>query len=260
MHKAMTLIAVGLLLALAGCAGLRVDSKADAQGRAAFQALQRGDWRALDPLLSPVIAHDPQLRPRLEEVRRIVPLQAPTEVRVMNWQSSGLWGAADAHTTSITYLYIFAARSLMVNVVFDRRGGGASVAGLHVAPVAPALIAAHRFDAPGKSLRQYGFLALCVLTGLLMVAAAALALLTPKLEVRWLWALVAFAAVGTVWMNWTTGAVGAELATNLIGLGADRSLPPITPWILRTSVPVGAIVVLVRVWMVRRAAAGPPRT
>jgi hypothetical protein len=254
------LTALVLSLVLAACSSLRVDPTADAQGRAVFQALQRGDWPALQPQLSPVIAGDPQLRSRLEQVRRIVPLTAPTEIRVMNWRRSGLWGAGEAHTTSVTYLYTFAERSLMVNLVFDRRGGGASVAGLHVAPVDPAVLAANRFDAPGKSWRQYGFLGLGLLSACLMITAAVLAMRTPSVEARWLWTLLAFAGVGTIWMNWTTGVVGAELAANFVGLGATRSLPPITPWILKMTVPVGAIIVLARVWMVRRRGVGAPTT
>jgi hypothetical protein len=254
MNKTMiAMLGVLLAVALAGCSSLRVDPKVDQQGRAAFQALQRGDWRALQPLLSPVIARDAQLQPRLEQVRRIVPMEAPRNVRVINWRRSGLWGAADAHTTSITYLYTFPQRTLMVNLVFDRRGGGASVAGLHVARVDPALLAANRFDAPGKSLQQYGFLGVCALSGLLMIGAAVWALRTPQLEARWLWALLAFVGLGTVWMNWTTGGTGADLmAINVVGLGATRSLAPITPWIVKLSLPVGAVVVLARIWGVRR--------
>jgi hypothetical protein len=255
------LAAAFVAIVLTGCAGLRVDAQADKQGRAAFNALQRGDWRALEPQLSPVIAGDPQLQARLEQVRRIVPLTAPVDVRVAHWQRSRLWGADSAHATSITYLYTFAERSLMVNVVFDRREGGSSIAGLHVAPVAPELLAANRFGAPGKSLKHFGFLALCVASGLLMVAVAVSAVRTPALEARWLWALLAFAGIGTVWMNWTTGATGADLASaQLIGLGATQSLPPLTPWIVRMTVPVGAVVVLVRVWMLRRRSPTSPTT
>jgi hypothetical protein len=249
-------------LALAACS-LRVDPAADQQGRAVFAAVRRGDWRAVEPQLSPMLAGDPQRRARLEQIRAFVPVEAPTAVKVVNWQRTGRWTAAQGRsaTTSVTYLYAYPHRQLMVNIVFDRSRGAPTIAGIHVLPVDPRAAAANRFAAPGKSAAQYGFLLACVLSPLLMLAAAVAAAITRQLPVRWLWALLAFVGVGTLWMNWTTGALNVvPVAVNLLGAGVTQSLPPLTPWILRMTLPVGAVIVLARVWFARRRTTGQERT
>ncbi|RAK61220.1 hypothetical protein DJ021_16125 [Phenylobacterium hankyongense] len=261
--KLAALGAVVLALVLTACSALRVDTAADQQARAVFAAVQRGDWRAVEPQLSPMVAHDPQLRSRLEQVRAFVPVDAPTAVKVINWQRSAGWTLAQgrAATTSITYLYAYPHRSLVVNIVFDRSRDAPTIAGIHVVPSDPKVLAANRFDAPGKSAAQYGFLMACALSPLLMLAAAVAAATTRQLPVRWLWAVLAFVGVGTLWMNWTTGVLNVvPLAVNLVGAGVTQSLPPLSPWIVRMTLPVGAVVVLARVWFARRRATAQERT
>lgn len=254
---ALRVVAVALAAALvAACAALPPDKASDAQARSAFAALQRGDWRALDPQLSPALARDPQLHDKLERVRDAVPMDAPARVTLIKTQRNDILGRG-AKTSSLTYAYSFGTRLFVVNVVFDRSGGASTIAGLHILPVDPRLAAANRFDAPGKSAAQYAFLAACILSPLLMLVAAVAVVRTRDLEVRWIWLVLVLAGVGTLWMNWTTGAVTANwLAVNLAGAGATRALPPLTPWMLQMTLPLGAVVALVRIAILRRGRGG----
>lgn len=248
---------MALALALAGCSGLHRDPAADQQARAAVAALRRGDWRALDPQLSPALARDPQLHAKLEAVRAAAPGGTPTAVRLLQAQRNAVFGGDGGKTSSLTYLYSFPHQALVVNVVFDRSGPAPTIAGIHLLPVDPQQAARNRFFAPGKAPAQWLMLAAAVLSPLLMVAAAVIALRTRALEARWLWAILAFAGVGAVWMNWTTGETGVRwLAVNLVGVSVTRALPPLTPWVLHVTLPLGALAVLARVWAVRRG--GPP--
>ena len=138
MHRIITSFSMALLLCLAACGDASVDPQADELGRTAFRALQRGDWRVLQPLLSPAAAQDPETQARLEAMRRDVPLQAPTSVEVVEWRPSGPAGAA-APGASISYRYDFSARSVIVKVRFARDGGRLSVAGMEIAPAPAAL-------------------------------------------------------------------------------------------------------------------------
>jgi hypothetical protein len=249
-------VAATLALGLAACAWPPRDAVSDAQARGAILALQRGDWRALDPQLSPIIARDPQLHQKLEQVRAYLPVEAPRAMKLVQSQRNAVFGTDAGKTSSQTYLASYPSRTVLVNVVFDRRGPAPTIIGLHVVPVDERLAEANRFGAPGKSARQYGFLAACLLSPLLMILAAIAAIRTPALEMRWLWAIIAFAGLGTVMMDWTSGAVQVNwFAVNLIGASVTRALPPLTPWILRMTLPLGAVVTLARVWSLRRRAA-----
>jgi hypothetical protein len=141
MHRIITGFSMALLLALAACGDAPVDPQADELGRTAFRALQRGDWRVLQPLLSPAAAQDPETPARMEALRRDLPLQAPTAVEVVEWRPSGPAGAAAGQGASISYRYDFAARSVIVKVSLARDGGRLSVADIEVAP-APVAIGA----------------------------------------------------------------------------------------------------------------------
>lgn len=144
MHKIITCFAMALLLTLTACARGSIDPQADELGRTAFRALQRGDWRVLQPLLSPVAAQDPGTQARLEALRRDLPLQAPTAVEVVEWRPSGPAGAAAGRGASISYRYDFAARSVIVKVSLARDGGRLSVADIEVTPAPVDLSASPR--------------------------------------------------------------------------------------------------------------------
>ena len=65
------------------------------------------------------------------------------------------------------------------------------------------------------------------------------------------WFALCFVGIGSAYMNWTSGAAGFNAAQlSLINFGFTRATD-ISPWIIRFSAPVGALVVLVRLLLHR---------
>jgi hypothetical protein len=123
------------------------------------------------------------------------------------------------------------------------------VSGLHMQAVTAAEIAANRFTGPGKSATQYLFLALTILSPLLMVAALVKVLHTSDLRRKWMWGVLAFAGLMSFKMNWATGQVFTDLiSVQLIGAGAFKGVGSLAPWVLTATLPIGALLILTGVW------------
>ncbi|HEY2345365.1 MAG TPA: hypothetical protein VGH80_05700 [Xanthomonadaceae bacterium] len=97
----------------------------------------------------------------------------------------------------------------------------------------------------GKSLVQYLVLT-CAILAVLLTFYALLACVRTKLSGRkWPWILFILVGFGQVAVDWTTGAGNIQvLWIQLFSAGAVAQLHG--PWIISASVPVGAIVFLLR--------------
>lgn len=277
MRLAAVLSGVGLLLA--ACAPSWVEPDADRAGRTFVDAVQRADWPAMDKALGPQLMSDPDHAAKLERMRGQFPADPPWSIKLLKSSRSSSWGRPkDApERSTLQYLYGFANRTLVIDLSLDQAGQKTvidkhalaagqdpkkivklyQVADLQVRTADPQSVAANSFFGPRKRALQWGFLAATFAVPLVMLAAAVAAARAKGLNWRLAWMALALVGVGSVWMNWATGAVGQNWeAANLLGFGIVRGPSPLDPWILRFASPVGALAVVVRLVILARGRRG----
>lgn len=238
------------LLFLAGCARPPLDPRADRAARDFYAAVQAGDWGRVDASLSPAMARAANRRAAFEQVRGALPRGPVREVRAVGWSRPD-----GADHVSAVHLYRFSDADVVVNTALAPSGPGGSlqVASFLANRLPRGVVEANRFSLSGKSPQHYGFLATAFLSPLVMVAVAAMAAMTRGLRFKIAWMALALVGVGSAWFNWTTGDGGFTAAQiSLVNMGFGRATD-ISPWIIRFSMPVGALLVLARLLLM------PPR-
>lgn len=261
---------LGLALILAGCERLQAEPDADRLGRRFVDAVQRDDWPAIDPILGQAFMADPEHAPKIVKVRDLFPAEPPWRIKLVESERTRpplIGSARGPELTTLHYLYGFSGRTVAVDVTLELAGEkrvydrgqkltGKSpfrsvklyrVVSITGEPVTEAAVRAHRFLAPGKGLIHLAFLLGLVGSPVVMVLTAVAAARSQGLKGKWWWVLGAFVGLGTVWINWTTGAVGFQIAAiNLFGVAATKGQSPLAPWIFHFAPPVGALIVLMR--------------
>ncbi|MET0274310.1 MAG: hypothetical protein ABW360_15085 [Phenylobacterium sp.] len=232
-----------LILGMLAACAKPVDPAADRTARAFFTAVQAGDRTGIDAQLAPETAANPARFAAFDQIRLATPAGPQREARAV--------GGEAGKTPSTLHLYRYEGGDMVVRTNLKAVPGGFRVLSAAVSRPPPGAIDANDFGLSGKTPRQYGFLATAVISPLVMIGVALMALFTPGLRFRAVWALLALVGVGAATLNWTTG-VGAfdPAQVSFINVGFTRA-SDISPWILRFSPPVGAIIVLVRLMFVR---------
>lgn len=232
------------VLVLAACAKAPLETEADRAARGFFEAVRTSDVRAVDALLSPA-ASAPDRAQRFEQARRAIPGGPVSETRAVGWVRTEVAGRKRLGTV---HLYRYPGADLAVSTVLERTppGNGYKVVGFYLSRLPPGAVEANRFTLAGKSLRQLSFLLSAFASPLIMLGVAVLVILAPGLKLKPLWFALCFVGVGLAYMNWTNGQGGFSPAQiSLINFGFTRATD-ISPWIVRFSAPVGALLVLAR--------------
>jgi hypothetical protein len=240
----LLILLLGLLF---GCTK-PVDPAADRTARAFFTAVQAQDHAGMDAQLAPEAAGNPRRFLAFDQVRLATPPGALKEARAVGWE---VVKTPTGPRTSALHLYRYPTGDLVVRTILKPASGGFQVLTVIVGRPPTGAIEANRFTLAGKTASQYGFLVTAILSPLVMIGVALLALFTPALRLRAVWALLALVGVGVATMDWTTGQGTFHPAqVSFINVGLSRATD-ISPWILRFSPPVGAILVMIRLYFVR---------
>jgi hypothetical protein len=248
-------IAAACALVLAACGRAPLETEADQTARSFFTALSRADWPGVDATLAPSALAAANRHLQFEGARRAIPGGAPTEAKGVGW---GRTETAGRKRLTALHLYRYPGADLVVTTSLERipPSNGYRVVGLVLNRLPPDALEANRFTLD-KPARQLVFLASAVASPLIMIGVALLVIVTPGLKLKPLWFLLCFLGVGVAYMNWTTGQGGfAPTQLAVINLGFTRATD-ISPWIVRFSAPVGAILVGLGLmaWRARKTAA-----
>lgn len=244
---------------LSACAP-KPDPAIDAVARQTYDDLRLGRFDALQARLTPEAAS--LVTPaQLRQIQAYLPPGAPTERRAINWSTTIATSAPQ--TAQAAYELGYPDHGVLLTLNLQRTGSQAPwrVHGFNVLKADRAQLRHSVSLSPiGKPPGQGAFLVATILSPLLMLTALVAVLRTPNLKRKWLWAIAAFAGIGSLTMNWTTGQVGMQLASiQLIGAGVMRSgFMGFYPWVLKMTLPVGAVAALWRVWSLRRARRSEP--
>ena len=148
-------------------------------------------------------------------------------------------------TRSLTFEYAFPGKWLLLNVVTLERAGAVTIVGLHVQDERAALSEQNKFALGGKTPLQYAVLFLTAAFPLLTLYALIVCIGAKLARRKWLWVIFILLGVGKLAINWSTGQWGiSPLAVQLFSASAAAEYSG--PWILAISVPLGAIVFLLR--------------
>lgn len=235
-------------LTLVACDMVKADPEADAAARLAYDQLAEGDYAALEAKLAPTL-REPGIRDKLEQARKFVPAGEPKSGRTLQWQMNVVTGAP--RTYFLRHVYDYGGKRTIVSTTLQRDSADKEwlLAGLYVLQPDAAAVRANAFTLAGKPPIQLAFLAATALSPLLMLIAFFVVLSRKRLKWKPLWCILAFLGLFSFNMNWTTGAITATwLAVRLIGAGVTTTPSGVDPWILTVTIPLGAVLILAKVW------------
>ena len=240
---------VVLAVVVAGCDLQRLMSEVEPEEESAFakavlEDLRTQDFDSIEAVFDPSqISAD--FRSQLAYVSGLFPegepLGAPDTVGVQ-WHRFG-----DQAQYILRYEYEFPDAWVVGTVMLKRDASGVTVTGLFLDPREVSMGELHAFSFEGKGLGQVLFLALVVAVPLFILYALVRVFRTPGLGKRkYLWAAFVLVGLVQVTLNWTTGDININpLSFQLLGAGF-MSNGPYAPWVFAVSLPVGAILFLIK--------------
>jgi hypothetical protein len=258
--KAFLLIALAAF-ALVGCVDQKdwlqksVPKDDDAFARRFLDSLRQARYEEVDSMLEPNVAEQAGAS-GIAQLHQVLDHGEPLSFETIGWNALYLrpFDQSKPPTRNITldYQLHFREAWIVAEVVLTSSDGGNRVREVHLQPIPDSLEVLNRFTLHGKGSLHFVVLAMCVLVPLFVVATMIVCLFS-RVRLRWLWALFIIVAFGQFVFNWSTGEWAFQPFTiSLLGFGYWRS-GLYAPWILKFSIPVGAILFLVlRRWLLRK--------
>ncbi|MDR4460947.1 MAG: hypothetical protein MRJ67_10615 [Nitrospirales bacterium] len=248
-------IVVSLLaaLTLAGCDETvwfeQVIPKEEAEFSKNYLALfPAGDFDMIEAYIPPNL-RNAKFRTTLEQIAAAFPAGNPTDIQAVGvrWR----W-VADTSQVHLTFQYNYPTQWLLANVTLQKNGSDFLVTGVDVQPLPDSLERINRFTFEGKGARHFAILSWAILVLVVIVVALILCIKTPIPKRKWVWVLFILFGIGQVTLNWSEGSLHmTPLAIQLLGVGYTRH-GLYAPWLLTVSLPLGAMVFLLRrkAWLV----------
>lgn len=251
-----TRIVVGFLaiLTLVGC-----DQKAwfekfipkeEAEFSKNYLALfQSRDFETIEAKIDPNLKNA-QLRPKLEQIAAFFPAERPNDIQTVGAQT---FSNADTTQVNLTFQYVYPRKWLLANVVLQKKGSDTVVTGVNVQPLRDSLENINRFTFEGKGITHFAILSFAIIVPLFIVTAIILCIKTPIPKRKWLWILFILFGFVQVNLNWSDGNLNINpFYFQILGAGFWKA-SQYGPLLLSVSVPIGAIVFLLRrkKWLVQ---------
>jgi hypothetical protein len=203
--------------------------------------LRQGQYEAIqkdmDASITTADTHD-----ILVKMAALIPPQDPVSVKVIG---ANQFHTPDNYKINLTFEYQFPTNWLLINVALQKKDGVSSIYGFHVEPISDSLENYNRFTLSGKSAFQYAMLALAILIPIFTLYVLVLCIRTKMKKRKWLWIIFILFGFGKITVSWTTGHWQWGLLQFQL-LGASAFAPPFGAWLIAVSVPLGAILFLIR--------------
>jgi len=236
-----------MLLALIGC-----DQKAffgkfipkdEFEFSKQFLALfQSRDFDAMERKISPDL-NDAQLRQTLEEMAALFPNE---QAKNISFVGSHTYTDQNVRRVNLSLQYEFPSKWLFANIIIEKKGDLLVVKGIHVQPLQDSLEKINRFTFQGQGAIHYIFLSLAIMVGLFIIFALVLCIRTPIPKRKWLWIIFVLFGFFRVTLNWTTGVLNiTPVSFQMLGLAISKQ-GLYAPWLVQVSVPLGAIIFLLK--------------
>jgi len=211
------------------------------------ELLRTGNLDAADSELS-TRNQSPEIRAGIAKVAAIFPPGEVLSVDTTNWRHTHFTSTnrPSVDQTDFEFQYHIANEWLLADVILIRQDDRLFVDGVRATPMSGPLQELNRFTVVGKPTGNYLFLAVTIAMPLFIIYALVACVRTRGLRRKWLWIIFILLGVGVFVLNWTTGRLAINpLYVQILGAGFTRS-GFYGPWHLAVSIPVGAIVFLLR--------------
>lgn len=152
-------------------------------------------------------------------------------VRVTN----GEWSAG------YTFEYQFSEGWAVAVVNLKKEGEGLWVTAFSVEQTPDSQEALNAFSLQGKPISHYVILGFAALISIFILVTAIVCVRTPLPRRKWLWLLFILFGFGKISLNWTTGVFAVHPLFFLLFGSSISSMGPNAPWIIATTVPLGAM-------------------
>jgi hypothetical protein len=149
-------------------------------------------------------------------------------------------------TTTSSFEYEFPDAWVSADVTLKDSGDDRTIIGLHAQKLAMSLEDKNSFSLYGKSIPQYVFSIIALATAIIVIAALVGCIKAPAVKWRWLWFVFIITGFVTIRANWTEDTFSiTPLSFHLLPAGYSKS-SPYSPVIVFASIPIGAIIFLMR--------------
>ena len=242
----IAIAAAGLLLA--ACQAPILDPKIDAVANACFDDAVRGDTVAFDTLAAANL-RTPVALAEFSKFRTFIANRNLRGRKSVGWRISD--GPLGERTGLVSDEYDYGDILILWKTYLHKASAAAPWEIRHWSweSATPRELAANRFTLTGKTLSQWDFILMTAMSPGLMIVALAKVISTRGLRRKWLWGIGAFFGLFSFQMDWTTGQIFSNFLTvQLIGAGATRGVSSFNSWVLTMTLPVGAALILMRVW------------
>lgn len=215
--------------------------------------IRKSDFAAVEAAMAPSLK-TPQLKPTLALMASMIPPEPPISIEVVGVQTAR--SEDGASSTDLTLQYQFPNSWLLVQIVIRRAAGAVIVDTIYFTPLQSSYKELNAFTLGGKPVLSYAILAWSIAVPIFIVASLIGCLVTPIPKRKWLWCIMVFVSVGSVGLNWTTGAIDFSLIwIGVLNLGFTQ-LGVDGPYYFESTIPIGAIVF----WIKRRTWRHAPAT
>jgi len=198
-----------------------------------FEPIQKD----LDPSLKSVLTQD-----MLVKMAAAIPDQDPISVKVIGAQQVR---NSDLYRINLSFEYQFPSKWLLINVATQKKDCVSTIIGFNIYPLSDSLENLNKFTLAGKNLLQYVTLSFAILIPIFTLYVLVLCIRTKMEKRKWLWIIFIIIGIGKFTVNWTT-AQWQFAPLSFQFFGASAFAPMYSAWLISISLPLGAIVFLIR--------------
>jgi len=244
----MRLLLIGLLLVLAGCSASdwneRLSSPEDrALALRTIDGLRTG---RLDPLKADI---EPTIFAQTVAGRDkfAAPLSTPGTPTLVTVSSNTHTDVRGTVTTkALNYEFGAGNKWVVMQIVLRTTGQRPEVIGWNVTPTNARPTTIGDFSFNGKGAIHFAWIAAMIASVLVIVTALVQGVRSKGIKRRWLWMLGSAFGFAQFSLNWATGAWSIQpIHVALLGAGFIKP-SPFDPWILSFSLPIVAVIFLIR--------------
>lgn len=181
----------------------------------------------------------------LSRMAQFFPEEDALAIKVVGFSVYKAMTPQNSVTTTIGLEYQFKDQNLFVNVSTRKIKDDIKLVGFNVNQISDSALKAGEFSLKNKSTFHYLMLVAAVLSPLFIIYALIRCITRKTLTRKWLWIIFILFGFGKLTFNWATGEWDL-IFLNLQALGAGFFIPNYGPLYIFVSLPLGAIVFLLR--------------
>jgi len=186
------------------------------------------------------------------QMRALVPPNPRVQLVQVNWTTRTVNGGPTTRQTTLDYELTGGGQIARVEILIQREGRNAVVAGLHIEPAAASAQSGSSFSLQGKSLDHYSMLAAALAAVAVTICALVRIWRSDLFQRRWLWTFGSIIGLTTLTLDWSTGDYSFQpISFQLFSAGIVKA--GVGPWLIGVSIPLVAICALAK----RRVAITP---